>query len=124
MRHDLLSDAMFVMNQSENIGKPECVVRNSKLVRSVLEVIKNAGYIEGFQFSGHALTVQLLGKVNVSRSIKPRFVVKSSEFEKWETRYLPGSKFGILVISTPKGVMNQEDAKKLKIGGRLLAYVY
>lgn len=126
MRHDLLSDAMFVINQAENIGKSDCVVPNSKLVKSVLEVIRNAGYIEGFQASENSrtLTVQLLGKMNMSRSVKPRFVVKNKEYEKWENRYLPADKFGILIISTSKGVMNQEDAKKLNIGGRLLAYVY
>jgi len=31
---------------------------------------------------------------------------------------------GLLIISTPKGVMTHEEAKKQKIGGRLIAYVY
>ncbi len=126
MRHDLLSDAMYVINSAENIGKNSCVVRKSKLVHSVLEVIKNAGYIGDFNASedGRTIEVHLLGKINRSRAVRPRFVVKKGDHEKWENRYLPAKSFGILIISTSKGVMNQEDAKKAGIGGRLLAYVY
>ena len=32
--------------------------------------------------------------------------------------------FGLLIISTPDGVMTNRDAKEKKVGGRLIAYVY
>ncbi len=47
-----------------------------------------------------------------------------TEFEKWETRYLPAQDFGLLILTTNSGVMNHYDAKDARIGGKLLAYVY
>jgi len=44
--------------------------------------------------------------------------------EKFEARYLPAQDFGILIITTNRGVMTHSDAKKMGVGGKLLAYVY
>ena len=40
------------------------------------------------------------------------------------TPVLPAQDFGILVLSTNQGVMSHQKARELKIGGKLLAYVY
>jgi small subunit ribosomal protein S8 len=42
----------------------------------------------------------------------------------WESQFLPGKNFGMLIISTSKGVMAHENARRLGIGGELLGYVY
>jgi small subunit ribosomal protein S8 len=47
-----------------------------------------------------------------------------NELEYWETQYLPGKNFGILILSTSKGVMTHEQARKEGVGGELLGYVY
>lgn len=128
MRHDLLSDVLYVVNNAEKIGRRTCIVPASSLVKEVLAVVQKAGYIGDFEFmddgkSGH-FRIDLIGRINKSRSIKPRFAVRKDEFEKWEGRYLPAKGFGILIISTPKGVMNQKEAIEKQTGGRLLAFVY
>ena len=46
------------------------------------------------------------------------------EFEKFEKRYLPAKNFGILIVTTPEGIMTHNEAKERGIGGRLLAYMY
>lgn len=128
MRHDLLSDVLYVMNNAEKIGRNTCTVPASKLVKNVLKVLQKEKYVGNFEFiddgkSGH-FTIELIGRINVSRSIKPRFFIKKGDFEKWETRYLPSKGFGILVISTSNGVMSHSEAVGIGIGGRLLGYVY
>jgi small subunit ribosomal protein S8 len=50
--------------------------------------------------------------------------VKASKLEDWEKRFLPGKDFGMLVLTTPKGILSQNEAKKLNTGGKLLAYIY
>ncbi|MGD0511047.1 MAG: 30S ribosomal protein S8, partial [Candidatus Micrarchaeaceae archaeon] len=40
------------------------------------------------------------------------------------SRYIPSKDFGILILTTPKGIMTNKEARENKIGGRLLAYVY
>lgn len=128
MRHDLLSDVLFVMNNAEKNGKKSCEVPASKLIKDVLEIIKNCGYIEGYEFiddgRGGKFTIKLVGKINSSRAIRPRFSVKKGGYEKFEKKYLPAKDFGILIISTSQGVMSQRDAVKKGLGGKLIAYVY
>jgi small subunit ribosomal protein S8 len=128
MRHDLLSDVLYVINNAEKVGRRFCLVPASSLVKNVLMVIQKAGYIGDFEFiddgkSGQ-FRIDLIGRINKSRAIRPRFAVKSDQFEKWESRYLPAKGFGMLILSTPKGVMSQKEATEKQTGGRLLAYVY
>ena len=41
-----------------------------------------------------------------------------------EKRFLPATGVGIIIVSTHKGVLDQEQAKKEKTGGKLLGFVY
>lgn len=128
MRHDLLSDALSIINNAELKGKHSCVVPASQLIKNVLMATHKSGYVGDFEFiddgKSGSFRVALLGKINKSRSIKPRFAVGVKEFEKWEKRYLPARNIGILIVSTPKGVMSQREALENKTGGKLLAYIY
>ncbi len=71
-----------------------------------------------------AFKVQLVGKINACGTIKPRFAVKKTDWNKWEQRYIPSKDFGMLIVSTPKGMMTNSEAKEKNTGGRLIAYVY
>ncbi len=128
MRHDLLSDAMSAIKNAERVGKKECIIPASNLIRDVLKVMQKYGYIGEFEYiddgRGGKFRVELKGVINDANSIRPRYPVGIDEFEKWEKRYLPARGFGILILTTDKGVMSHEEAKKKKIGGRLIAFVY
>jgi small subunit ribosomal protein S8 len=50
--------------------------------------------------------------------------VGKTDYEDYEGRYLPARGFGVLVVTTPMGVMSHAEAKGKGVGGRLLAYVY
>ena len=73
---------------------------------------------------GGMIEVQLLGKINKCGVIKPRYSLTKSEYEKFEKRYLPAKDFGLIFVSTSKGVMTHMEAKKKNLGGKLLAYIY
>lgn len=128
MLHDPLADALSAIKNAERIGKRECVVKSSKLVKKVLEVMKSHGYVGNFEFiddgRGGKLKVELKGKIIDCNVIKPRFSVSIKEYEKFEKRFLPAREVGILIVTTSKGVMDHEKAKKMKLGGKLLAYCY
>jgi small subunit ribosomal protein S8 len=42
----------------------------------------------------------------------------------WLRKILPSRDIGLLILSTPQGVMSHKEALERKIGGVLLAYVY
>lgn len=126
MQHDLLVDALTIIRNAEFVGKKECEVPASNLIKNVLKVMKKEGYIGDFKETEdkRKIKVQLLGKINDCKGVRPRFAVKKDGFEKYEKRFLPARNFGILIVTTSKGVMTQHEARKLGIGGRILAYVY
>ncbi len=126
---DPLADALSTIQNNEERRKRECIIKPaSKLIGHVLRVMQEKGYVGAFEFidDGRAgkLIVQLLGRINKCGVIKPRFSVKASKLEDWEKRFLPGKDFGVLVLTTPKGILSQNEAKKLNTGGKLLAYIY
>lgn len=113
----------------ENARKREVVVKPaSKLIADVLRAAQQEGFIGEFEFidDGKAgkFRIALLGKINNCGVIRPRHAVKRDDYEKWEKRYLPAAGFGVLVVSTPKGIMTHAQAIEQGMGGRLLAYVY
>ncbi len=126
---DPLADALSTIKNAEIIGKPECTVNPaSKLIGSVLKVMKDKGYIGEFEFvddgKSGLFKIQLKGKINRCGVIRPRHAVKNTEFEKWEKRFLPARGFGAIILTTPDGVMTHNEARENGLGGQLLAYVY
>ena len=119
---------MYVINNAENIVRKTVTVPASKLVKDVLMVVQRAGYIGSFEFADDRkagkFNIELVGKINTTRAVRPRFPIRKNEYEKWATRYLPAKSFGLLIVSTSKGVMSQKEAEELGVGGRLLGFVY
>ena len=126
---NVLSNMFVTIYNNELRNKKEClVVPASKLTSEVLRTIQKHKYIGEFEFvdDGRAgkLRVQILGRINKCGVISPRFNVGKDEFAKWEMRFLPAVGFGILIVTTPIGVMSHLEAMEKDIGGRLLGYVY
>jgi small subunit ribosomal protein S8 len=128
MRHDTLADVMSTIKNADRIGKTDCLTPASKLVKEVLKVMQKHGFIGVFEYiddgKSGKFKVQLKSRVNDCNVIKPRYSVPVDGFEKWEKRYLPAKGFGMLLISTTKGIMTHEEAKEKHIGGKLLAYTF
>lgn len=126
---DPLANALSHITNSEKVGKKEVYIKPaSKLIGEVLRVMQENGYVGEFEFidDGRAgiYRVQLIGKINRTGAIKPRFPVKARDYEKWEKRFLPAFDFGLLIVSTSQGLMTHKEAREKGIGGRLIAYVY
>ena len=126
---DVLSNGLTTILNNELRNKRECVISPaSKLLGKVLRIMQLNGYIGEFEFIDDGRSgkfkVQLLGRINKCGAIRPRFAVKIDEIENWEKKFLPSREVGLLIISTPRGVLSHKEAKEKGIGGRLLAYVY
>ncbi|HUV61645.1 MAG TPA: 30S ribosomal protein S8 [Thermoplasmata archaeon] len=129
MQQDPLNDAMSVIKNAERIGRGECTIKpSSKLIGRVLKVMQEAGYIRQFEFVNDGRSgmfrVNLAGHINDCGVIKPRYSVKTGDLEKFEARYLPAQDFGVLILTTTRGVLTHTQAKQGGVGGKLLAFVY
>ena len=124
-----LSNALANLFNNEERRKRESIIwPASKLIGRVLRVIQKHGYIGEFEYIDDSRSgkfkVQLLGRIKKCGSVRPHFSVRIDDLEKWEKRYLPSRDVGILIITTSKGVISNKEARELKVGGRLLAYIY
>ncbi len=129
MQHDPLNDALVAIKNAQMAGKKECTVRPaSKLIGRVLKVMEEYGYIKQFEYiengRGGEFRVVLNGRINNCGVIKPRYAVSKKDMEKFEKRYLPAQDFGVIIISTNKGIMSHIKAREMGIGGKLIGYVY
>jgi len=127
--NDPLAGLLSQIVAYEKAGKKELVTKNtSKMIKKILELLQDNQYIGSFEETidskGNILKVHLLGRINETGVVKPRFSLKNDEFEKFEKRYLPARDFGLLILSTPDGLMTHTEAKSKKIGGRLICYCY
>jgi len=128
MRHDVLADMFVVIKNAESIGRRSCIVPNSKIIKEILKIMQKNKYIGSFEFiedgKSGKFKVELTGRINNCGVIRPRFEVKSDEFIRWEKRFLPSVKIGLMFITTSKGVLDHRQAKKENIGGGLLGFIY
>ena len=126
---DTLTNGLITIINNEMRNKRECIISPaSKLLGRVLRIMQLNGFIGEFEFidDGRAgkFKVQLLGRINKCGAVRPRFSVKVDEFEKWEKTFLPSRDVGLMVVSTPQGVIAHREAEEKNLGGRLLAFVY
>ena len=129
MLNDPLANALSTIKNAETKGTDKCIIRpSSKMIGGILSLLKDNGYVGSFEYidDGKAgiFQVKLIGNINNCGVIKPRYPIKRSDLERWESRYLPGRDFGLLILTTIEGIISHYDARKKGIGGKLLAYVY
>ena len=125
---DHLADALNTIKTHETVGQNKCTVRATKLIGEILKLLKEHKYLKEYKVldngrGGH-FEIELDGRINNCGVIKPRMPVKRHDWAQKEQLFIPGFGVGLLIVSTPQGVMTNADAEQKKLGGRLLAYVY
>lgn len=126
---DTLSDMLVRIKNAQMVGDEDVLIVDSKLNRHVCEVLVGEGFIAEFEKKD----VEKKPYLNVHLkyySDKPvisdiRRISKSSKRVYKKSRDLPKivDGFGILIVSTPKGVMSHLNAKKQNLGGEVLIEV-
>ena len=127
--NDPLSNLMSNIYNAETAGKSEITVKpSSKIILRVLQILQDNHYIGEFAEvktnKGSLVKINLINRINKCGAIKPRFSVKRDNYEKYEKNFLLAKDFGMLIVSTTKGIMTHAEAKQNGLGGRLLAYCY
>jgi small subunit ribosomal protein S8 len=125
---DHLADALNTIKTHEIVGQGTCTVKATRLIGEILRVLKEHKYLKDYKVvddgRGGWYEIVLDGRINDCGVIKPRMPVRRTDWSKREQEFIPGFGVGLLIVSTPGGIMTNADAEKKKFGGRLLAYVY
>ncbi len=124
MSQDIIADTLNQIMNAKKAKQDRVIVKSqSNLLISLLALAKLKGYIKDYKSEPKSLLIEI-GKVNGCRAIKPRYAVTVAEIEKYVKRYLPAKDIGMLIVSTPEGLMTHQTAQDKNLGGSLLAYFY
>jgi len=107
-------------------------IPSSNIKKEITRVLHEKGFITNYKFEDDSVQ----GKIKIALKYNAR--TKVSAIEKIDRISKPGLRkyvgidnlprvingLGIAILSTSKGVITDKEAKKLKIGGEVLCYVY
>ena len=129
MMTDPIADMLTRIRNAKAMRHQTVEMPNSKLKQAILEVMKNEGYIESYKSTEDVksiLTVTLKYTNNQSVITGLKIVSKPGLKVYAKADELPKvlNGLGIAIISTSQGVMTDKQARKLNIGGEVLAYVW
>jgi small subunit ribosomal protein S15Ae len=129
VRISVLGDTLKTIFNAERRGKRQVLVRPaSKVVIKFLSLMQKHGYIGEFELvddhRGGKIVVELNGRLNKCGVISPRYDVSFTEMEDWVARLLPSRLFGHIVLTTSAGIMDHEEARRKRVGGKVLGFFY
>ena len=127
---DPLGDMLTRIRNGQRAKKDAVLSPASKLRANVLEVLQREGYIRGFSEDATGLHPQLRIELkyfegepaikHVARVSKPGRRVYSGSKELPVIR----NGLGITIVSTPRGVLSDAEARAQNVGGEVLAEVF
>ena len=127
---DPIGDMLARIKNAQMRNSKKVIMPSSKFKSKIAEVLKNEGYIINFNIINdkNKNQLEILLKYNsgnpvistIQRISKPGRRIFSS------VESLPkiNNGLGIAIISTPKGVMSDIDARKQKVGGEIICKVF
>lgn len=130
MMTDPIADMLIRIKNANAMRHETVLVPSSKTKIAMLDVLKNEGYIANYTVSNEVksvITITLKYTENNQRVIKGlKRISKPSLHVYTKAEELPRvlNGLGFAIISTSKGIMTDKEARKLNIGGEVLAYVW
>ena len=126
---DPLADMMTRIRNGQMAKRASVEMPSSKTKLAIVKVLQDEGYIKGFSVEGDVkpvLTVELKyfegepAIKHVARVSKPGRRIYSGSKELPTIR----NGLGITIVSTPKGVLSDAEARANNVGGEVLAEVF
>jgi small subunit ribosomal protein S8 len=134
MTSDPIADMLTRIRNALMVGKPVVEVPKSNIKVEIARILKDEGFIEGYTVGDETpvniihITLKYYGPrrsrrpviTNISRVSKPGRRVYSGRRDL--PRVLSGT--GIAIVTTPNGVMTAQQARRERVGGEVLCYVW
>ena len=132
MTTDPIADFLTRIRNASSAGLKTVEIPGSNIKRAMTQILFDQGYILNFKFEEDDKQgiIKIALKYNVStrvpaitklqRASRPGLRKYSASVDM--PRVLNG--LGIAIVSTSNGVITDKEARKLKVGGEVLCYVY
>ncbi len=128
--HDPIADMLIRIKNGGNAGKDIVEMPFSNLKEAIAKVLFAEGYITSYAKKGKK--VQKTLEVGIAYEGKSPRVADVARMSKPSRRYYLSvdeikpikNGFGLMVMSTPKGVMSGNEARKSQVGGEALFKIW
>jgi len=132
---DPIADMLTRIRNAQRVVKTEVAMPSSKLKVAIAQVLREEGYIEGFQVANASASDSAAGHPELRIGLKyyaGRPVIERLErVSRHGLRIYRGRNnlpqvmngLGVAIVSTPRGVMSDHKARNQGVGGEILCYV-
>lgn len=133
---DPIADMLTRIRNGVLIGQPLVAMPSSKLKAEIARILKEEGYIDGFEVVEGEKPAQMVLRIRlkyVGERRERRPVITGLERVSRPGRRIYSQKqdipyvlsgIGVAIISTPKGVMTGSRARQLGVGGEILCKIW
>mgnify|MGYP001557803065 CR=1 FL=1 len=128
---DPIADMLIRIKNAQAAGKEAVLIPYSKIKMEIAQILFKKGYIADVVRKGRKLakTIEVALKYNEKGEPAISYVRRISKPSK--RIYVPSrlirrvrQGFGMQIISTPKGLLANEDARKTKVGGEVICELW
>ncbi len=128
---DPISNFLIAIKNASRAGKDVAAVPYSNLKNEIAKLLEKEGYIKSVHVKGKKATRRIEVEIAYRENKQPR-VEDVTRMSKPSRRiYLPAKELrlvkqgkGMLVVSTPKGILRGEEARKANVGGEVLFMIW
>ena len=127
---DPIADMLTRIRNALSAGHKTVEVPGSKTKRSIAEILKREGYIDGYvvQDNGprNSIAISLRWTAGSPAILGIQRLSKPGQRRYARCREIPKVRngLGILIVSTPRGLMTDKSARREGIGGELVCSVW
>ena len=132
MTTDTIAD-MLTRIRNANLAKHQIVqIPSTKITRNIAKVLFAEGLIDSFEELKNGLKSSLLLSLKYTGKERKPSIIKIQRVSKPGLRVYSGAKkmprvlggFGTAIVSTSRGLMTDKQARKERVGGELLCYIW
>ena len=126
---DPIADLLTRIRNAQMVNKATVVVPSSKVKVAIVQVLKDEGYIDGFEVKTEAgkSVLDIALKYYAGRPVIERIERVSRPglrvYKGSKTLPLVMNGLGVAIVTTPRGVMTDRKARATGVGGEVLCYV-
>lgn len=128
---DPLGDMFVRIRNAQAVGKTTVCIPHSKLKAAVAEKLKGAGYIKEVSKRGKKISKSIEITLLYEDNSNPKILGIKRVSKPSRRIYLPFKDIhsvkqgeGSMIISTPKGIMTDREARRQKVGGEIICKIW
>ena len=132
MVNDTISDLLTRIRNANNANHHFVEVPFTKMTSNIITILKSEGFIQDFEILSEEKNKVILISLKYTGKKRIPIITTLKRVSKPGVRVYTGAKtlprilgnLGIAIISTSQGLMTDAQARKMKVGGEVLCYIW